>query len=112
LKVVPSKLSLYFTHHSFYTSNTCCSTSVQAFRISMLRAVVLLSIPAALLACTPTPGGQPVQKMFLVQGVTELPLEFAYSTKPLANYPKFARTPQEAMKTIRAYVRRSVRTSL
>ncbi|KAL6733696.1 hypothetical protein Aduo_004323 [Ancylostoma duodenale] len=72
----------------------------------MLRAIVLLSIPAALLACTPT---APVNKMFLVQGVKELPVEFAYSTRTFPSYPYLARTRQEALKTIRTYVRQSVR---
>ncbi|EYC05195.1 hypothetical protein Y032_0083g1639 [Ancylostoma ceylanicum] len=76
----------------------------------MLRLVVLLSIPAAILACTPLPPGQEKQKMFLVEGLTELPLEFVYATKAMNKYPKIARSSSEALKNIRNYVRKSVRT--
>ncbi|RCN24339.1 hypothetical protein ANCCAN_29967 [Ancylostoma caninum] len=52
------------------------------------------------------------QKMFSVQGLTELPLEFVYSPKALNNYPRIARTPQEALQNIRVYVRKSVRNAI
>ncbi|KAL6733697.1 hypothetical protein Aduo_004324 [Ancylostoma duodenale] len=78
----------------------------------MLRAIILLSLPAVLLACTPLPPGQEVQKIFLVQGLTELPLEFVYSTTAFPSYPTLARTSQEALKNLRSYVRTSVRNAI
>ncbi|EYC05191.1 hypothetical protein Y032_0083g1638 [Ancylostoma ceylanicum] len=79
----------------------------------MLLAVVLLSLPAAILACTPLPPGQEVYRMFMVQGLTELPLQFVYSTKNVNNqFSQIAKTPEEALQNIQKYVRRSVRTAI
>ncbi|KAK6744828.1 hypothetical protein RB195_011504 [Necator americanus] len=71
---------------------------------------VLLSIPAALLACATLPPGQERIITFRGEGLTTIPLEIAYSTDTAVQTanPTISKTSADAVKILRQYVKKAV----
>ncbi|KAL6733908.1 hypothetical protein Aduo_004509 [Ancylostoma duodenale] len=77
----------------------------------MVFAVVLLSIPALLLACSTLPPGQEARVGFLVQELSSVPIQFATSgdqSQWAAKYPDFAPSTAEATKNVQKAVKKAL----
>ncbi|KHJ83947.1 hypothetical protein OESDEN_16345, partial [Oesophagostomum dentatum] len=78
-------------------------------------APILLTIPTALLACSPLPAGQEVRVNFQVSGLTTLPTQFAYSDDQAnwpTKYPNFAPDSATALKNVKQYIKKSLMQAL
>ncbi|EYC05782.1 hypothetical protein Y032_0080g1355 [Ancylostoma ceylanicum] len=77
----------------------------------MVFAVVLLSIPAVLLACSTLPPGQEARVGFLVQDLFSVPIQFATSADQsqwATKFPDFAPSATEATKNVQKAVKKAL----
>ncbi|RCN41858.1 hypothetical protein ANCCAN_12186 [Ancylostoma caninum] len=77
----------------------------------MVSAVVLLSIPALLLACSTLPPGQEARVGFLVQELSSIPMQFATSADQTTwgtKFPNFAPSAAEATKNVQKAVKKAL----
>ncbi|EYC05778.1 hypothetical protein Y032_0080g1355 [Ancylostoma ceylanicum] len=79
--------------------------------LTMVFAVVLLSIPAVLLACSTLPPGQEARVGFLVQDLFSVPIQFATSADQsqwATKFPDFAPSATEATKNVQKAVKKAL----
>ncbi|RCN38529.1 hypothetical protein ANCCAN_15560 [Ancylostoma caninum] len=82
----------------------CCRTISKA---TMVFAVVLLSIPAQLLACSTLPPGQEARVGFMVQDLYSIPVQFA-TTAVRDQFPLFATNAADATKNVQKAVKKAL----
>ncbi|RCN41857.1 hypothetical protein ANCCAN_12185 [Ancylostoma caninum] len=76
-------------------------------KTTMVFAVVLLSIPALLLACSTLPPGQEARVGFFVQDLYSIPVQFA-TTAVRDKFPLFATNAADATNYVQAAVRKAL----
>ncbi|KAL6733906.1 hypothetical protein Aduo_004507 [Ancylostoma duodenale] len=76
-------------------------------KTTMVFTVVLLSIPALLLACSTLPPGQEARVGFLVQDLFSVPVQFATSAER-GQFPLFAADATEATKNVQKAVKKAL----